>query len=145
LYLLPYQALLGLHLLAVALFLAGFVITGLSLPSWTRGPLTPGQHEALHRLRSMNSLISTPALAFVWLFGGWMALQAGWYEAGWLQWKVILVAILSLLHFQQGRTLKRLDGGAAVRAVGLRALAASLLVVAFIATLVIAKPDLPPL
>ncbi len=142
----PYSALFGLHLLAVAIFLAGLIITALSLPSFTRsGALIRARHDEVLRLRSMNRFISSPALVFVWICGAGMALQAGWYVSGWLQGKMVLVGALSLLHVQQSRTLTHLANGHVTKAVGFRRFAIIVILVLCVGTLVIAKPDLPAL
>ena len=42
--------------------------------------------------------IMTPAMVVSWALGLWLAWAGGFYAAGWLQAKVILVVLLSALH-----------------------------------------------
>ena len=42
--------------------------------------------------------ITSPAMAFVWIFGLYMAIEAPWYDELWLQIKFALVVVMSGLH-----------------------------------------------
>lgn len=136
----PYDALLAIHLLAIAIFVAGLAITAASLPSLSRASMTEAAQEELRRVRSINDAITSPALLVLWLCGLGMAVQAGWYAAGWLQVKVVLVVVLSALHGFQTRQLRRLSRGRPVRPVRYRVLILIGGAVIAIGILVIAKP-----
>jgi protoporphyrinogen IX oxidase len=140
LYALPYDALLAVHLLAVAMFLAGLVLTVLILPGLSRGPLTEAMRDGLGRLRMINRVMTLPALLLLWLCGIGMTLQAGWYVTGWLRWKVACAAVLTLIYALQARQIRRLMTGRSVRPARYRLLWLILLLVVLIGILVIAKP-----
>lgn len=133
-----YQTLLGLHLLAVVAFLAGFLLVATMLPSLTAS--AAADREQLAGLRRLNRFATTPALVILWMCGIAMALKVGWYVAGWFQIKVALVAGLSLQHLRQTGTLGRLARGRPVRPARYRMLGLIAITVVAIATLVIAKP-----
>ena len=48
--------------------------------------------------RRLLRAIINPAMIATWLLGIWLAWNGGWYRAGWLQTKVVLVLIMSALH-----------------------------------------------
>jgi protoporphyrinogen IX oxidase len=48
--------------------------------------------------RRLLKAIINPAMIATWLLGIWLAWNGGWYRAGWLQTKVVLVLIMSALH-----------------------------------------------
>jgi putative membrane protein len=48
--------------------------------------------------RRLLNVITTPAMAASWVLGLWLAWTGGFYVAGWLQAKVVLVLALSALH-----------------------------------------------
>jgi protoporphyrinogen IX oxidase len=43
-------------------------------------------------------LIINPAMLATWALGLWLGLSGGWFAAGWLQAKILLVLLLSGLH-----------------------------------------------
>jgi protoporphyrinogen IX oxidase len=47
--------------------------------------------------RLLNAII-TPAMVASWVLGLWLAWTSGFYSAGWLQAKVVLVIVLSAVH-----------------------------------------------
>jgi len=48
--------------------------------------------------RRLLNVITTPAMAASWVLGLWLAWTGGFYVAGWLQAKVVLVLAFSALH-----------------------------------------------
>jgi protoporphyrinogen IX oxidase len=48
--------------------------------------------------RRLLHVIVTPAMAVSWVLGLWLAWAGGFYAAGWLHAKVLLVLALSALH-----------------------------------------------
>ena len=48
--------------------------------------------------RRLLKAIINPAMIATWLLGIWLAWNGGWYRAGWLQTKVVLVFVMSALH-----------------------------------------------
>jgi protoporphyrinogen IX oxidase len=143
LYAVPYDALLGLHLLAVATFLAGMLLVSALLPGFSHSPqagLTATKREELARLRLIDRCMILPALLLLWLCGIGMVLQAGWYAAGWLHAKLACVAVLSAIHLGRSRKIAQLLRGETVRPAHYRMLWLILVLIVAIGTLVIAKP-----
>jgi putative membrane protein len=50
------------------------------------------------RERKLMRIIMWPSLAMVWLFGLVLAVNGGWFVAGWLHAKLALVLILTAYH-----------------------------------------------
>ena len=48
--------------------------------------------------RRLLAVIINPAMVASWALGLWLAWDGGWYAAGWLQAKVMLVLLLSAAH-----------------------------------------------
>jgi putative membrane protein len=48
--------------------------------------------------RRLLAVIINPAMVASWALGLWLAWDGGWYAAGWLHAKVMLVLLLSALH-----------------------------------------------
>lgn len=140
LYAIPYEALLAVHLLAVAAFLAGLLLTATVLPGLSRTPLSDRERAGLARLRSIDRAMTSPALLLLWLCGIGMALQAGWYITGWFQGKVACVAVLTLIHVNNVRRIRALGRSDAIRPAGYRILWLILALVVAIGILVIGKP-----
>jgi putative membrane protein len=95
----PYPAAIAVHLLAVILFVGGLLITSLLL----RGSPEAGE---LRRLKKWNRFVTTPALLILWIAGIHLALEAGWFAAFWLRFKLVCVATLTLLHILQSHRLE---------------------------------------
>jgi uncharacterized membrane protein len=136
-----YSALLFFHICAVAVFLAGLVVETASIPSLSRvQPLPAERRDELRRLRQLNRVVATPALALVWALGLTMAWEAGWYVAAWLQAKIGLVLLLSAIHGIATARLRKLDRGVPIAPATLLPMTAALLLALAIGVLVIAKP-----
>jgi uncharacterized membrane protein len=103
--LLPYPALLTIHLLAVMLFAGGLFLAALMMPSGTEPD--PKRETEVRRLRRWNGWVTTPALVIVWAAGTAMAVEAGWFAARWLHLKLACVLLLTLLHGIQSWRLHR--------------------------------------
>ncbi len=59
--------------------------------------------------------IMLPAMIVVWITGIWLAIQGGWWKAGWLHGKLLLVVILSGLHGYLSVERKKLAAGTSRR------------------------------
>jgi putative membrane protein len=57
--------------------------------------------------RRLLKAIMTPAMIATWVFGIWLAVQGGWFKAGWLHAKLALVILLSGLHGYMAATVRR--------------------------------------
>jgi uncharacterized membrane protein len=97
--------------------------------------------DLLTRLRQWDQRVTVPALLAVWAFGIAAALGGGWFGAGWLSAKLLLVAALTGLHGVQAGALRRLALGAGRPRHGLGwAPVAVVLSFAAIALLAVGKP-----
>ena len=103
----PYAALVGLHLLFVAVFIGGLLIVALALPGFGR-EASDDQIPEVRRLRMLSNFAVSPALLLVWLLGISLAIEGSWFAAPWLHGKIALVLILSGLHGYQSGQLRRL-------------------------------------
>jgi len=94
-----YEWLKAFHIIAVIAWMAGM----LYLPRLFvyHCEAEPGSRQSetfkVMEQRLLKAIIN-PAMIVTWLLGLWLAWKGGWYVAGWLQAKVILVLALSALH-----------------------------------------------
>ncbi len=65
--------------------------------------------------RRLMKAIMLPAIIVVWVTGIWLMVQGGWYKAGWLHWKILLVLALSGLHGYLSVERKKLAAGTSRR------------------------------
>lgn len=90
-----YLWLKALHLIAVILWLTGLAV--IVYASFSGDGLRT-------QVQTFNKRVGTPAMLAVWALGIALAQQAGWWDAGWLQAKLVLVVILSGTYgFLSGR------------------------------------------
>jgi protoporphyrinogen IX oxidase len=96
-----YEWLKALHVAAMVTWMAGMIVA----PALAaRGP---GPH-VLAALRSHLARVTTPAMVATLGLGLWMAQDAGWFRAGWLQAKLGLVFVLAGLHGVLSGQMRRL-------------------------------------
>jgi putative membrane protein len=57
--------------------------------------------------RRLLKAIMNPAMISTWVFGVWLAIEGGWFSAGWLHAKLALVIAMSGLHGYLAATTKR--------------------------------------
>lgn len=97
----------AIHVFAVILFIAGMLTTAFAL----RAIETMPQDASARRFGAIvlwwDGLVTTPALAVVWVAGFTMAFGAGWSSSLWLLLKLVPVAFLTGLHSVQGIAMKR--------------------------------------
>ncbi len=96
-----YATLLALHLIAVVIWVGGLLVNGAVLG----GKPEPG---TIATLRRWNLRLVAPAMILVWALGITLAVQGGWFVAGWLHAKLLFVLLLSALHGMQTGTLRRM-------------------------------------
>ena len=94
-----YDRVKAFHIIAVIAWMAGM----LYLPRLFvyHCVAEPGgvQSETLKIMeRRLLKAIINPAMIATWLLGIWLAWSGGWYHAGWLQTKVVLVFVMSALQ-----------------------------------------------
>jgi putative membrane protein len=87
------------HIIAVIAWMAGmlylprlFVYHCLAEP----GSVQSETFKVMER-RLLKAIIN-PAMIATWVLGIWLVWYGGWYRAGWLQMKVVLVLAMSALH-----------------------------------------------
>jgi uncharacterized membrane protein len=95
-----YEVLKSIHIISVIVFLVGMTLMSAILPAHN--------YAALHAVRRWDRRVTSPALLLVWLTGMCVALEGHWFEFGWLQLKLVFVALLSMLHSILAGTTRRL-------------------------------------
>lgn len=130
-----YSTLLGLHLLAVVIWIGGMLMNGAILGG------TP-DHATIVSVRRWNLRLVAPAMILVWVLGITLAIQGGWFTAPWLHAKLLVVLILSALHGMQSGTLRRMAADPAKKPSGLLRASAYLTVLGAVVVvfLVTSKP-----
>lgn len=132
-----YLVLKSLHVTAMVAWMAAMIVAPLVL---ARRP----EPKALASLRWVLLKVTTPAMFITLALGLWLAQEAEWFRAGWLQLKLVLVIILTGLHGVISGQARRLAADPDYAALPiLRSAPWMVLVcVAGVALLVIIKPDL---
>ena len=98
----------AIHVVAVVTLISGMLAMALALRVAITGPLERNDRRLLEAILRWDGLVTTPALAVVWMAGFTMAFGAGWDTSPWLLLKMIPAISLSGLHSIQGRALRRL-------------------------------------
>ncbi|ANY14810.1 CopD family protein [Bordetella pseudohinzii] len=131
-----YTVLKLLHVLAITVWILGLLWLSSSTGFSAAAP------AGLRRLARWNHRLVLPAMALTWCFGLAMGGMVGWFGQLWLDVKMGLVALLTLLQLWQTRVLSRLIADADYRAPGWMGLsgAAVFLLTALAVTLAVAKP-----
>ncbi len=96
-----YSTLLALHLIAIVIWVGGLLVNGAILGG------SP-DHDTVVSVRRWNLRLLAPAMILVWVLGIALAVQGGWFVAGWLHAKLLFVLLLSALHGVQTGTLRRM-------------------------------------
>ncbi|MDL2409097.1 CopD family protein [Rhizobium calliandrae] len=98
----------AVHVFAVILFIAGILATAFALRTVTTMPHDTGAARRFGEIvLRWDGLVTTPALAVIWVAGLTMAFGAGWSTSLWLLLKLVPAALLTGLHTIQGIALKR--------------------------------------
>ncbi len=130
-----YLWLKAFHVIAVLAFIGGLTTGALGLAT-----VVEGKHSfaLAGRIRQWDRVFTSPALLATWGFGIAAAASGDWFAQGWLQFKLVLVLLLSAFHGVQAGHLRRIAEG---RGPPERTLAVPvLLCVATIAALAVVKP-----
>ncbi|OZI77422.1 CopD family protein [Bordetella genomosp. 12] len=124
------------HVLAITVW-----ILGLLWLSSTTG-FSAASAASLRRMARWNHRVVLPAMALTWCCGLIMGGMVGWFGQLWLDVKMGLVLLLTLLQWWQTRVLRRMLDEAEYRAPGWMGLsgAAVFLLTALAITLAVAKP-----
>lgn len=101
----------ALHVAAAITFVAGVLAAAVFLSA-----VPPGRDGTARAVHRWDRRVTTPAMLLVWALGLTLALEGGWFHAGWLSAKLALVVALSGVHGVQSAKLRRLAGGSAAKA-----------------------------
>jgi putative membrane protein len=87
------------HIIAVIAWMAGmFYLPRLFVYHCLAEPGSVQSETFKVMERRLTKAIINPAMIATWVLGIWLAWYGGWYRAGWLQTKVVLVLAMSALH-----------------------------------------------
>jgi len=98
----------ALHVFAVVTLIAGMLAMALALRIAIVAPDGTEVRRFGQSVLRWDGLVTTPALAVVWMAGFTMAFGAGWDSSPWLLLKMIPAIFLSGLHSLESLALKRL-------------------------------------
>ena len=102
-----YDWLKAFHVIAVIAWMAGMLYLPRLFVYHSEAPKGSIQSETFKIMeRRLLKAIINPAMIATWVLGLVLAWQGGWWKAGWLHGKLVLVLILSGLHGVYVRRLK---------------------------------------
>jgi protoporphyrinogen IX oxidase len=107
-----YLWLKAFHIIAVIAWMAGMLYLPRLFVYHCAAEIGSVQSETFKVMeRRLLRLIINPAMIATWVFGLWLAWlgpdpRFGWFNAGWLQAKIVLVLVLSAVHGLLARWLK---------------------------------------
>ena len=87
------------HVIAIIAWMAGMLYLPRLFVYHCEAQPGSGQSETFKVMeRRLLAVIINPAMVASWALGLWLAWDGGWYSAGWLHAKVLLVLVLSGVH-----------------------------------------------
>ena len=87
------------HLIFVIFWIAGlFMLPRYYIYHQEAAPGSPEEQRWIDRERKLRTIILTPAMILVWVLGITLATTAGFWTAGWLHAKLLLVLGLTAYH-----------------------------------------------
>ena len=102
-----YEWLKAFHIIAVIAWMAGMLYLPRLFVYHCEAAEGSVQSETFKIMeRRLAKAIINPAMAATWVLGLILAWQGGWWAAGWLHGKLLLVVILSGLHGVYTRRLR---------------------------------------
>ena len=107
-----YLWLKAFHIIAVIAWMAGMLYLPRLFVYHCAAEIGSVQSETFKVMeRRLLRLIINPAMIATWVFGLWLAWlgpdpRFGWFNAGWLQAKIVLVLVLSAVHGLLARWFK---------------------------------------
>jgi protoporphyrinogen IX oxidase len=94
-----YEWIKALHVIAIITWMAGMLYLPRLFVYHCDAELGSVQSETFKAMeRRLLKAIINPSMIATWALGLWLAWASGFYRAGWLQAKVLLVLLLSGLH-----------------------------------------------
>ena len=102
-----YEVVKSLHIVAVIAWMAGLLyLPRLFVYHAEAGPGTPQSETFKVMERRLLRAIMNPAMIAVWVFGLLLAWQGNWWMAPWFHGKMLLVALLTVVHHVYARWRK---------------------------------------
>lgn len=100
----------ALHVASVVIWIGGMLVGTLTFMVLSALPVPRGENatNAIAIVRRWDRTITTPAMLLAWAIGIYMAVEAGWFYAPWLNIKLLIVVVLSALHGMLSGGLRRL-------------------------------------
>ena len=96
------------HVIAVIAWMAGLLYLPRLFVYHCDAPKGSPQSETFKVMeRRLLKAIMNPAMIASWGLGLWLAVQGGWFKAGWLHGKLLLVLALSAAHGFLAKTVRR--------------------------------------
>ena len=94
-----YDWIKAFHIIAFIAWMAGMLYLPRLFVYHCKAPPGSKQSETFKLMESrLLKAIINPAMTVTWLLGLWLAWKGGWFGAGWLHAKLVLVLMLSALH-----------------------------------------------
>lgn len=105
------------HILAVISWMAGMLYLPRLFVYHAEAPIGSRRSETFKVMeRRLLRAIMTPAMIVTWVFGLWLAWDAGFFRSGWLHGKLALVILLSGVHGWLAACVRRFADDANTRA-----------------------------
>lgn len=99
------------HVVAVIAWMAGMLyLPRLFVYHAEAGPGTPQAETFKVMERRLLKAIMTPAMIATWVLGLVLAWQGGWFKAGWLHGKIVLVFAMTAAHGMLAGGVRRFAG-----------------------------------
>jgi putative membrane protein len=97
-----------LHIVSLIAWMAGMLYLPRLFVYHAEAEAGSAQSETFKVMeRRLLKAIMNPAMISTWVFGFWLAIEGGWFSAGWLHAKLALVIAMSGLHGYLAATTKR--------------------------------------
>ena len=94
-----YDWLKAAHVVAIIAWMAGLLYLPRLFVYHCDTPAGSAASETFKVMeRRLLKAIMNPAMIASWVLGLWLAVQGGWFKAGWLHGKLLLVLALSAAH-----------------------------------------------
>lgn len=111
-----YLWLKAVHVLAIISWMAGMLYMPRLFVYHVEAGLGSPQAATFQVMeRRLQKAIMLPALIVSWLTGLWLAYSAGYFTAGWLHGKLLLVVLMTGVHGYLAAERKRLAAGTSTK------------------------------
>ena len=138
------EFLTALHIATVITWMGGLILTSVTLLWLLDAPRPRAASDAavIATIRRWDSRVTLTAMGLAWVLGIIIAVQGGWFSAGWLHTKLLFVIALSGLQGVLAASLRRLSADPALAPKAYLRFAAGFVLVSVlvICLLVILKP-----